>query len=43
MKKLISSILLLGGLFATAGVIAYPAPNADFVLIRGGSFTMENC
>jgi len=40
MKKLISSILLLGGLFAMTEVIAYPAPNADFVLIRGGSFTM---
>lgn len=40
MKKLISSILLLGGLFAMTEVIVYPAPNADFVLIRGGSFTM---
>lgn len=40
MKKLIFSILLLGGIFAMAEVIAYPAPNTDFVLIQGGSFTM---
>ena len=35
MKKLISSILLLGGLFAMAEVIAYPAPNGGFCTDTG--------
>ena len=40
MKKLISSILLAIGAFTMASAKSFPAPGADFVLIKGGSFQM---
>ena len=40
MKKLISSILLTLGILTMANAKDYAAPSSDFVLVKGGSFTM---
>ena len=40
MKKLISSLLLAVGVLIMANGAPYSAPSSDFVLIKGGSFTM---
>ena len=40
MKKLISSILLALGVLTMANAVEYTSPSSDFVLIKGGSFTM---
>ena len=40
MKKLILSLLLALGVLIMANGAPYSAPSSDFVLIKGGSFTM---
>lgn len=40
MKRLISSILLTLGILTMANAKDYAAPSSDFVLVKGGSFTM---
>ena len=39
-KKLLCTILLFLGAIAMGNATTYPAPNADFVRIQGGTFTM---
>ena len=40
MKKLISSIILALGVLTMVYAVEYTTPSSDFVLIKGGSFTM---
>lgn len=40
MKKLFFIIIILFGVFTTAKAITFKAPSNDFVLIKGGTFTM---
>ena len=40
MKKLLSTILMILGVLCMTNAISYNAPSGDFVLIRGGTYTM---
>lgn len=40
MKKLLSSILITLGAIFMASAVSYSAPSSDFVLIKGGTFTI---
>ena len=40
MKKLTTILLTIFGLFTMLNASNYPVPSSDFVLIKGGSFTM---
>ena len=40
MKKLLSTILMILGVSIMANAASYNSPSNDFVLIKGGTFTM---